>query len=358
MNALSFPSATLRATRRYSEAFSLPDYPRRTDGTFDREAALRLLLDGEYGNVRTDGIRITSSVTGEEEKRFSGKCREITVEFTLCRSGDCASFPMKIFVPYRTKHPNTVLQLNFEERLPNQYCPVEELMDEGIVLAHLCYRQISSDDGDFSDGIAGLICNRSEPNGAGKIAVWSYAASTAASYLLENGYATESSLFIAGHSRLGKTALLTAARDSRFSGVLSNCSGCCGAAIAREKNGETIEKICHVFPYWFSPAFPEYAGKENEMPFDQHFLLALIAPRKLCIVTAEEDTWADTDAQFLAAEAADLIYREAGFPGLNLGGAFLPDGASVSSGTIAFAKRAGTHFFSRDDWHFFLSFIR
>ena len=146
-------------------------------------------------------------------------------------------------------------------------------------------------------------------------------------------------MYVAGHSRLGKTALLTVAKYDIFAGCMVNCSGCCGTAISRDKHGETIKVITDVFPFWFTPNFKKYAEKEYEMPFDQHYLMASVAPRKVFIVAASEDDWADTDAQYLCAEAASEAYKEVG-------------------GEIAFFIREGVHFFSREDWAFYLECLR
>ena len=358
MKKLQFHSDTLIATDRYSKDFWLPDYPYDAEGNLDRAAALQTVLYEEYGFVNTDGVTVSAEVTSVEEKQFAGKCTHTAVNFTVKKQDDQASFLVHIYQPTRVENPETIIEINFHPELPNKYFPIEELMDRGVTVAHFNYKDVTSDDGDFSNGIARLLTDRTDPHAAGKIALWSYAASEIATWLLANGYAREDALYVAGHSRLGKTALLTAARDTRFTGVLVNCSGSCGAAIAREKTGETVKRICTVFPYWFATHFHQYGDRENEMPFDQHYLTALVAPRKLCIVTAEEDTWADTDAQYVAAEAADVIYQKHGVVGLDRTNGFLKQGERTLSGQIAFTKRGGTHFFSRDDWNFFIDFIK
>lgn len=357
MRTLAFSSDVLRYTTRYSDTFALPEYPYLPNGAFDRAEALRMLTEEEYGRIDDSGLSWSASVQSTEDKQFAGKCQHLVAEFVFERETDRVSFPLHLFLPYAHPNAELILHLNFHPEFPNRYLPLEELMDRGVAIAHLCYRDVTSDDGDFTNGLARLTGRRNEPHAAGKLAIWSYAASCAATWLLENGFVRADALYVAGHSRLGKTALLTAARDPRFCGVLVNCSGCCGAAISREKTGETLEAICRVFPYWFAPRFLQYVDREREMPFDQHWLLALVAPRKLCIVTAEEDTWADTDAQYLAAEAANVIYQKAGVEGLVCDGMLL-QGQQTTRGQIAFSKRGGTHFFSRADWNFFIDFIR
>ena len=360
MNALKFTSNIFKETNRYSDKLQLPDYPYTPDGAFDRESALHTVLYEEYGFVNAEGVSVTADVKAVDEKLVAGKCRVTTVEFTFEKVGDKASFPVYLSQPYKYPNAPLILLINFQpytKDIHSKYYPIEELMDRGVAVAHVNYKEITSDDDDFSNGIARLLTDRTDPHAAGKIAIWSHALSEIATYMLQNGHATTDTLYVAGHSRLGKTALLTAARDTRFAGACVNNSGSCGAAIAREKGGERVEKICRTFPFWFCTHFHSYANRENELPFDQHYLGALVAPRKLCINTAEEDTWADTDAQYLMAEAADVIYRKMGVDGLDMANGMLKQGERTLTGNIAFLKRAGTHYFSREDWNFFIDFI-
>ena len=82
---------------------------------------------------------------------------------------------------------------------------------------------------------------------------------------------------VIGHSRLGKTALGAGMRDQRFACVISNASGCSGAALARENTGETVAAICDRFPYWFCDHYRQYANAEEAMPFEQDWLVSGIA---------------------------------------------------------------------------------
>lgn len=113
---------------------------------------------------------------------------------------------------------------------------------------------------------------------------------------------------VCGHSRLGKTALLAAATDKRFAFAYSNDSGCSGAAITREKQGENVKDICERFPYWFCENYKLYIDNEQNMPFDQHYLLASIAPRKVLVGSAAEDIWADPISEFLCCVAAGSVF--------------------------------------------------
>ena len=349
---------------RYPETLTLPDFARDENGRFSREKSLRLILENEYGLIDETGLKVTVSDATDESFAalrgyfFCGKAKYSAIRFTLEKNGLKADFVCDLFLPTRVSEYKTVVHLDFLKHLPTKYCPVEELMDGKIAVAHLYYEEIATDDGDFGNGIAPLFCNRNEPFSAGKLSLWSFAASLVGRYLIEKGVATKDTLYVAGHSRLGKTALLTAARDENFAGCMVNCSGCSGAAITRDKRGETVSAIVKVFPYWFTPDYcRRYADGVGDMPFDQHFLEACVAPRKIFVVAASEDDWADTDAQYLCSEAASAAYRELGLTGLYPAKKRPDEGKRNDRGEIKFFHRFGPHFFSREDWAFYLDCI-
>lgn len=359
MKTLKFDSVLFGT--RYDKNLALPDFIRDENGKIDREKTLALILKEEYGYADETGLTVkVSDVTDPDFDNkyylFCGKTKHTALKFELEKNGMAASFTCDLFVPTKVKEYETVVMLDFGKPfLPTKYCPVEELMDGGISVAHLSYEDIATDNNDFNVGIAPLFSDRNDPYSAGKLTLWSFAASLVGRYLLENGYTTKDKLYVAGHSRLGKTALLTAARDENFAGCMVNCSGCCGAAISRDKRGETIEKITNVFPYWFTPHFnAAYNKNENAMPFDQHFLEAAVAPRKIFVVAASEDDWADTDAQYLCSEAATEAYKELGLVGLYTQEKRPDVGEKNDKGDIKFFHRDGIHFFSREDWKFYI----
>ena len=119
--------------------------------------------------------------------------------------------------------------------------------------------------------------------------------------------------------------------------------------------GETVPAIINVFPFWFTPRFDEtYKDGIDGMPFDQHFLEAAVAPRKIFVVAASEDDWADTDAQYLCSEAATEAYKELGLVGLYTQEKRPDVGEKNDKGDIKFFHRDGIHFFSREDWKFYI----
>ena len=162
---------------------------------------------------------------------------------------------------------------------------------------------------------------------------------------------------VCGHSRLGKTALLAGALDGRFYCAFSNDSGCSGAALSREKGGETIAKITTRFPYWFCENYKRYADRENEIPFDQHFLLAANARHLVYVASAEEDLWASPKNEYLACVAASAYFESMGKVGFVHPNRLPSVPERFHNGSIGYHVRHGGHFFSRNDWIPYMDYL-
>lgn len=143
------------------------------------------------------------------------------------------------------------------------------------------------------------------------LAAWAWGYHRCVDALLQSELVDPRRIAITGHSRGGKTTLLAGATDERLALVCANNSGSGGAGCYRwqGEGSETLPDILGQFPYWFAPGLSGYVGREREMPFDQHYLKALIAPRPLLTTEAFGDTWANPTGTWQSHRAAREVYR-------------------------------------------------
>lgn len=318
-----------------------------------------LILREEYGQ----SLPVVTPVVSVQQKEsdFAGKATWQEVNFTFEVNGNTHTVPTQLIYPKDVENIPFFIYLDFYQTIPSEFLPVEEIIDNGFGVFCVCYNDVAKDNVDFTDGLAGLFQQgeRGE-NDAGKLMYWAYMTSRMLEYLQTRKEVDKNAIGVAGHSRLGKTALLAGALDERFAFVCPNNSGSCGVAISRNrcKNGETLAAICTNFPFWFCPQFVNYVEKEDELPFDQHCLVALIAPRALYVGCAVEDIWADTNNQFLAcveSSKAWSLYNTQGLIAPNR----IPSAQDVfTDGNLGFHLREGTHYHSRTDWQIYMNAVK
>jgi hypothetical protein len=272
-----------------------------------------------------------------------------------------------------TKPLPAIVLLQFEG-LTDRATPL--LIGRGYALAIMDRRALAADDKNtFREGIINAFSG-SEPlagDGWRAISAWAWGASRVVDYLVTEPAIDRKRIGVAGHSRMGKTALWAAANDERFAIALSNQSGCGGAALSRRIFGETVQRINTTFPHWFCENFQRYNGREAELPVDQHMLLALIAPRRVYVTSADEDLWADPRGEFLSCVHANPVYRlldASGLTEIQLSGSekkeegkeknsspkMPPLDTPIHGGHIGYHVRRGAHAFTEYDWERFLDF--
>lgn len=246
---------------------------------------------------------------------------------------------------------------------------VERIIDRGYALATVYYGDIEPDhEQGWRDGVRAVFpvdgketarpaaqpITEFKPDDWGAIAAWAWGLSRVLDCLESDPDIRADSVFVFGHSRLGKTALWAAATDERFAMCISNNSGEGGAALARRRFGETTARINTVFPHWFCGNYKQYNDLEERMPFDQHELLALIAPRPLYVASAKDDLWADPKGEFLSAVNAELVYALLGKRGLGI--TTTPPIDTPVGETIGYHLRTGKHAVLPYDWEQYLNF--
>jgi hypothetical protein len=160
---------------------------------------------------------------------------------------------------------------------------------------------------------------------------------------------------ITGASRLGKTMLWAGAQDERVAAVFAAVPGEMGASLIRRDWGETLDDMAQNFHWQFAGNLQKWVGKWDELPVDQHMLVALCAPRPVFVSGGLRDQWSDPKGQFLSLVAAGPVYNLLGAK--DLGVAELPAlDKPVVEGSLGYHYHSGGHAVLPADWRVFLDF--
>lgn len=245
-----------------------------------------------------------------------------------------------------------------ETRFPK--LKIDDFLARGFGVAAIYYGDVEPDfPGGIPFGVRGLFLKAGQTTPAddewGAIAAWAWGLSRAMDYLETDPSVDATRVALFGVSRLGKTVLWAGANDTRFAAVIASCSGEGGAALSRRNYGETVKHLNTNFGYQFAGNYRKFGDRIDQLPVDAHMLLALIAPRPLLLGTGSEDKWSDPKGEFLAAVAAEPVYRLLGKEGLAT--ETMPEPGQGILHTLGYRMHAGGHGTTPDDWPFYLRFL-
>lgn len=235
-----------------------------------------------------------------------------------------------------------------------QSMPIEQLLDHGIALAVFYTGSIIPDQNELApDALEELSALTQKPV-TGVIASWAWGYTQVMHALEVDPRIDETKVALYGHSRDGKAALLAGAFDESVDMVISHQSGTGGAKPAQRDEGEPVSGMMENYPYWFDHQFSTYAGREEELPIDQHFLIAMMAPRPLLLTGARQDKWADPIGSFMAIRDASYVYDL--YTGTDSFTAeILTD--FTPTDPLAFFMRPLNHGVRESDWNAFIAFL-
>ncbi len=330
-----------------------------TDWEVRREEIKLMLQEYEYGFLPSEPDHVTVGFVKEDAGFCAGKAIRRDLIITAEFGSKSFTFPFISVIPVSEEKVPAFVNISFYPELPCKTVPIEEIVDSGFAVFSFWYKDITSDDGDFEDGLADLLGGfKRKKSAPGKIAMWAWAAMRIMDYVESLDSIDTDNVAVIGHSRLGKTALLAGGFDTRFRYVISNDSGCSGAALTRGKIGESLNDIVTRFPFWFCPGYSERQAHFHGDGYDQHFLLALTAPRVLMVGSAEEDIWADPESEFLGVVAANDAFKLLGCRGLVHGDEIPKAKCVLDEGDVFYHVRKGTHYLSREDWGEYMKYIK
>ena len=326
-----------------------------------KDEMLQIMLSEEYGNLPPIPQRILWEEIPLGIGTFCTGLASIKMIKCICEiNGKVFSFPFKVTTPLSDgPHPFFVM-INFRSDVPDRYLPIEEIVENGYGVLSFNYEDITLDKPEFYSGLSGVLYENGKrgENDCGKISMWAWASHRLLDWAENHPEFDMSRAMVCGHSRLGKTALVAAATDKRFVLAYSNDSGCMGAAISRDKEGERKEVICRVFPHWFTEKFNARSTDESLLPFDQHYLLASISPRFILIGSAHEDIWADPKSEMLNCVASSPVFEQDGVTGFCHPDRYAEIGEAFFDGNIGYHLRFGPHYFGRQDWLRLMEFAK
>jgi hypothetical protein len=360
-------------------AYTLPELLTATDGkkittddewkSIRRPEILELFRKHVYGRVPDTPYEQSFKVVGEDPNAMGGAATLKQIDIIVTAGAKSLVIQLELFVPNKAAKPVPTFLLicnrgreNIDptRKVKSAFWPAEEVIARGYGIAAFNNADVDPDTDDgFKNGIHGLLDRGPRPPDAwATIAAWAWGASRCMDYLVTDRDVARDKVAVIGHSRGGKTALWAGAEDERFAMVISNDSGCTGAAISRRKTKkkETVALINQRLPHWFNTNYKTYNGREEALPVDQHELVALIAPRLVCVGSAEKDLWADPRSEFLSVFHAGQVYRLFGKRGIGENPEMPAIDEPLHGDGAHYHIRKGKHDLTLYDWQRYMDF--
>jgi hypothetical protein len=332
-----------------------------------RPEILNLFENHVYGQVPKEFDDIKFKVINRDKKAITGKATLKEVAITVTRNNKSVTMNLLMFTPNKVKKPvpmflvinhRGIKTMDVTRQNKDGFWPAEQVIEAGYGISGFDVIDVSPDDKvKFTEGILDQLYPEQleMDNGMRALGAWGWGAARAIDYFEKDKSVDATKIISVGHSRGGKSSLWFGAQDERVAITISNESGNSGAAISRRNFGETVDRITTNFPYWFCPNYRQYANNEDNLPVDQHMLIALIAPRAVYVASADEDLWADPKGQYLALKEAQPVFKLYGIE-TNLPEEMPEVNQQIIRSHAGFHNRKGKHNMTPYDWQQFIRF--
>ena len=232
------------------------------------------------------------------------------------------------------------------------YAPIERYFDAGLAYASFSGWSFVPDTNGSAQDVMATLSPGPQPTSA--LMSWAYGFHAAAEIFGADPRIQAEAIAAMGHSRYGKSALIASGWSDRIAAAIAHQSGFGGGSSSRSTTGERLDRMAKSYPHWLRPDLGQQLEDGFQLTLDQHFLLALSAPKPIFLGNGRRDVWSDPNSSYVLAKAADLIYESRGVSGL-------PDGNDMRrfdpSAEISYWLRIGGHSVVSEDIDAFNAFM-
>ncbi len=349
----------------------------------------RLFTHYEYGMQPPRPARVQGRLLHRDPAAFGGRAtlREVEVSMEnpsarvklLLVTPNGASGPVPCFLGMNFKGNHTLVDdpgVALAQVPPGgkegvrgseaQAWSIERVVSRGYAVASFYNSEVVPDHAGLApERLRELAGKGADPEALGTVAAWAWSLSRMVDFLEADAAVDAKRIAVVGHSRNGKTALLAAAMDERIAMVIPSQAGCGGTAPCRvpaellgpvggRPVAETVAVINRSFPHWFCGNFKAFGEAPQRLPFDQHALIALCAPRPVLVSNATEDRWANPAGQFAMVLAAEPVYRLLCGEGCDVRA--MPEEGRLVASRLGYFIRPGKHSMDAVDWAAWLDY--
>ncbi|MDX1641164.1 MAG: hypothetical protein R3220_05675 [Balneolaceae bacterium] len=358
--------------------YTLPKILETTEGTpikavnewkhLRRPEILQLFAKHVYGQLPHHFDSIEFSVIRQNSNALNGEAIAKEVDIVVSRNGNSLPIRLNLLIPKDAEKPVPVTLLlnhrgednmDITRQVKEDFWPAEMILERGYAAAVMNVEDVADDDPDtYTEDLLETLYPEQigRDDGMMALSAWGWGAMRVMDYLKTDNDIDQNRSVLIGHSRGGKAALWTGANDVHWSVIVANESGAGGAALSKRRFGETVRIINNGFPYWFAPNFEKFNDREGDLPFDQHMLIASIAPRGVYVTAAEEDLWADPQGMYLSLLHASQVWEKIyGIP-VPLYEQMPPLNNPTDNPYTGYHIRNGEHDLTLYDWEHILNF--